>query len=50
MLGRLGEVDAVVTWRLDRISRSVSGFSKLTDQFDAARSKFVTTDGDRRRR
>jgi DNA invertase Pin-like site-specific DNA recombinase len=45
MLGRLGEVDTVVTWRLDRLARSVSGFSKLIDQFDAARVKFVTTDG-----
>src|SRR6266480_1488670 len=45
MLGRLGEVDTVVTWKLDRLARSVSGFSKLMETFDAARVKFVTTDG-----
>jgi DNA invertase Pin-like site-specific DNA recombinase len=45
MLGRLGEVDTVVTWKLDRLARSVSGFSKLMDTFDAAKVKFVTTDG-----
>jgi len=45
MLGRLGEIDTVVTWKLDRLARSVSGFSKLMDTFDAANVKFATTDG-----
>lgn len=45
MLSRLGEVDVVVTWRLDRLARSVSGFSKMLDQFDAADVKVATTDG-----
>jgi site-specific DNA recombinase len=45
MLSRLGEVDTVVTWRLDRLARSVSGFSKLLETFDEARVKMATTDG-----
>jgi DNA invertase Pin-like site-specific DNA recombinase len=45
MLGRLGEVDLVVTWRLDRLARSVSGFSKLLDALEAADVKVATTDG-----
>ena len=45
MLGRLAEVDMIVTWRLDRLARSVSGFAKLVDAVDAAGVKLVTTDG-----
>jgi DNA invertase Pin-like site-specific DNA recombinase len=45
MLGRLDEVDTVVTWRLDRLARSVSGFSKLLDTFEGSAVKVATTDG-----
>jgi DNA invertase Pin-like site-specific DNA recombinase len=45
MLGRLGEANVVVTWRLDRLARSVSGFSKLLEAFEAADVKMATTDG-----
>jgi DNA invertase Pin-like site-specific DNA recombinase len=45
MLARLGEVDTVVTWRLDRLARSVSGFSKLLETFEEARVQMATTDG-----
>jgi DNA invertase Pin-like site-specific DNA recombinase len=45
MLSRLDEVDTIVTWKLDRLARSVSGFSKLMEIFDDAKVKFVTTDG-----
>jgi DNA invertase Pin-like site-specific DNA recombinase len=45
MLGRLDEVGLVVCWRLDRLARSVSGFSKLVDTFEAAGVKLATTDG-----
>ena len=45
MIGRLDEVDTIVTWRLDRLARSVSGFAKLLDTFDEARVKMATTDG-----
>lgn len=45
MLARLGEVDVVVTWRLDRLARSVSGFSKLLEAFEASGVKVATTDG-----
>jgi DNA invertase Pin-like site-specific DNA recombinase len=45
MLARLGEVDHVVTLRLDRLARSVSGFAKLIEQFETAGVKFSTTDG-----
>ncbi|MEX2421727.1 MAG: recombinase family protein [Actinomycetota bacterium] len=45
MLGRLGDVDWVVSWRLDRLARSVSGFSKLIDRLEEAGVKLATTDG-----
>ncbi len=45
MLGRLEDVDTVVTWRLDRLARSVSGFSKLLETFEASGVKLATTDG-----
>ena len=45
MLGRLSEVDTVVTWRLDRLARSVSGFSKLLENFEGAGVKLATADG-----
>jgi DNA invertase Pin-like site-specific DNA recombinase len=45
MLGRLGEVDTLVTWRLDRLARSVSGFSKMLETFEGAGVKLATTDG-----
>jgi DNA invertase Pin-like site-specific DNA recombinase len=45
MLSRLGEVDVVVTWRLDRLARSVSGFSRMLETFEEAGVKVATTDG-----
>lgn len=45
MLGRLGDVKWVVSWRLDRLARSVSGFSKLIDRLEEAGVKLATTDG-----
>jgi site-specific DNA recombinase len=34
-----------VTWRLDRLARSVSGFSKMLDTFEDQSVKVATTDG-----
>lgn len=45
MLARLDEVNVVVCWRLDRLARSVSGFSRMLETFEAARVKVATTDG-----
>lgn len=45
MLSRLGDVEWVVSWRLDRLARSVSGFSKLIDRLEEAGVKLATTDG-----
>lgn len=45
MLSRLGEVDFVVAWRLDRLARSVSGFAKLVERFEDAGVKLATADG-----
>jgi site-specific DNA recombinase len=45
MMSRLGDVDVVVTWRLDRLARSVSAFSKMLDAFEDAGVKVATTDG-----
>lgn len=44
MMGRLGDVDAIVFWRLDRLSRSVSHFSKVLEQTQAAKVQLVSTD------
>jgi len=44
MLGRLGEVEAIVFWRVDRLSRSVSDFSKLLDRCRAENVQLVSTD------
>src|SRR5688500_12363229 len=43
MVGRLGDVDAIVFWRLDRLSRSVVGFAKILEQVDKAGVKLVST-------
>jgi DNA invertase Pin-like site-specific DNA recombinase len=45
MLSRLGEVDVVVTWKLDRLARSVVGFNNLLTEFEAAGVAIATTDG-----
>jgi site-specific DNA recombinase len=45
MLSRLDEVDVIVTWRLDRLVRSVSGFAKLVDQLEDNGVLLATTDG-----
>jgi DNA invertase Pin-like site-specific DNA recombinase len=45
MLGRLGEADTIVTWRLDRLARSVVGFAKMLERFEAAGVSLATTDG-----
>jgi site-specific DNA recombinase len=45
MMARLDQTDVVVTWRVDRLARSVSGFSKLLEAMEAAKVKLATTDG-----
>jgi DNA invertase Pin-like site-specific DNA recombinase len=44
MMGRLAEVDAIVFWRLDRLSRSVAHFSKVLEETQAADVQLVSTD------
>jgi site-specific DNA recombinase len=44
MIRRLSEVEAIVFWRLDRLSRSVSDFSKLLDHCQTVGVKLVSTD------
>jgi site-specific DNA recombinase len=44
MRARLGEVDAIVFWRLDRLSRSVLDFSRFLDQTQRAGVQLVSTD------
>ena len=44
MMGRLGEVEAIVFWRIDRLSRSVADFSRILEACDAAGVKLVSTD------
>jgi DNA invertase Pin-like site-specific DNA recombinase len=45
MLGRLADVDAIVTWKLDRLARSLPHLLKLADRFEAAGVQLVTADG-----
>jgi DNA invertase Pin-like site-specific DNA recombinase len=45
MLANLDGTDFVVTWRIDRLARSVSGFSRLLEALEAAKVKLATTDG-----
>lgn len=44
MMSRLDEVEAIVFWRIDRLSRSVADFSRLLDTCEAAGVKLVSTD------
>lgn len=45
MLSRLGEADTIITWKLDRLARSVVGFAKLVETLEAAGVHIATTDG-----
>jgi len=45
MLARLADVDAIVTWKLDRLARSLPHLLKLADRFEAAGVQLVTADG-----
>src|SRR5262245_4283737 len=44
MMKRLGGCDAIGFWRLDRLARSVSNFSKILDTVQAAKVDLVSTD------
>jgi DNA invertase Pin-like site-specific DNA recombinase len=44
MMGRLADVDAIVFWRLDRLSRSVGHFSRILEDTQAADVQLVSTD------
>jgi DNA invertase Pin-like site-specific DNA recombinase len=46
MLARLADVDAVVTWKLDRLARSLPHLLKLGERFEAAGVQLVTADGE----
>jgi site-specific DNA recombinase len=46
MLSRLGEVDAVVFLRLDRLARNLSHLLKLGEEFERAGVQLVAVDGD----
>jgi site-specific DNA recombinase len=46
MLARLADVDAVVTWKLDRLARSLPHLLKLAERFEAAGVQLVTADGE----
>ena len=45
LLARLGEADLVITWKLDRLARSVIGLAKLVETFEAAGVGLATIDG-----
>jgi site-specific DNA recombinase len=45
MLARLDEVDVIVAMRLDRLARSVSGFSKLLEDCERHHVQVATCDG-----
>ena len=45
LLSRLGEADLVITWKLDRLARSVIGLAKLVETFEAAGVGLATIDG-----
>lgn len=45
MMGRVGDVDAVVVWKLDRLARSLAHLLKLAERFEAADVQLVTADG-----
>jgi DNA invertase Pin-like site-specific DNA recombinase len=44
MMGRLGECDAIVFWRIDRLSRSVGDFDAILRSCQEAGVKLVSTD------
>jgi site-specific DNA recombinase len=44
MMSSLSDVDAVVFWRLDRLSRSVAEFARILEQTQAAAVQLVSTD------
>jgi DNA invertase Pin-like site-specific DNA recombinase len=44
MLGRLGEADRVVFWRLDRLARSVVEFARIRETCEKAGVELVSTD------
>ena len=44
MMGRLADVEAIVFWRIDRLSRSVADFSRLLETWEDAGVKLVSTD------
>jgi len=44
MLGRLGEADAIVFMRLDRLARSVTDFARIRETCERARVELVSTD------
>jgi DNA invertase Pin-like site-specific DNA recombinase len=45
MLARLSDVGAIVTWKLDRLARSLPHLLKLAERFEAAGVQLVTADG-----
>lgn len=45
MLSQLDEADAVVTWKLDRLARSLAHLLKLAERFEAADVQLITADG-----
>jgi DNA invertase Pin-like site-specific DNA recombinase len=44
MMARLGDVDAIVFWRLDRLARSVLDFSRILEETQKAEVQLVSTD------
>lgn len=46
MLAQLGDVDAVVTWKLDRLARSLPHLLKLGEAFERAGVQLITADGE----
>jgi DNA invertase Pin-like site-specific DNA recombinase len=44
MMASLADVDAIVFWRLDRLSRSVAEFARILEQTQAAGVQLVSTD------
>lgn len=46
MMARLGEIDVIVFWRLDRLARSLSQLLKIAEVCEAAGVQLVSTDGE----
>lgn len=44
MMSRLGEVDAVVVYRIDRIARSSVGFARILEQLRESGTELIATD------